>query len=331
MAAKFLAGAGLGAAGFYFYTNRPGPSKAPEIPKTAPYKKNSAFVFVKPHANNTAAQKLVVDKFNEKGINILTEGELTAEQIDAGMLIDQHYYAIASKATILEPRDIPVPVDKFKEAFGLSWEQALSDGVVYNALGACKKFGLTSDELNEYWQKSSGAKFGGGFYCRKLEIPGNKPVYVFNGFFMSMRNEFVKPGTSIHYYTVEFEPEKLSWEDFRGKVLGPTAPKDGPEGSLRGTLYRDWKKYGLSSEPNTGENGFHASASPFEGLAERMNWLSIAVGDDPFGRRLLDAGVPAETIEAWSRDPRVKGASLFDQLEDLDVDACVEKCVELSK
>jgi hypothetical protein len=64
--------------------------------------------------------------------------------------------------------------------------------------------------------------------------------------------------------------------DFRGKVLGPTDPKDGPAGSLRATILKDWKQLGLQSPPNVGDNGVHASASPFEGLAERMNWLKVA-------------------------------------------------------
>jgi hypothetical protein len=53
-------------------------------------KKNSAFVFVKPHANTQAAQALVKKTLGERGITIKSEGELTAEQIDKGMLIDQH-------------------------------------------------------------------------------------------------------------------------------------------------------------------------------------------------------------------------------------------------
>jgi hypothetical protein len=49
-------------------------------------------------------------------------------------------------------------------------------------------------------------KFGGGFYCAlKLE----DGMYVFNGFFMTMRSAFVKPrASSIHYYVVEFEDPK---------------------------------------------------------------------------------------------------------------------------
>lgn len=55
------------------------------------------------------------------------------------------------------------------------------------------------------------------------------------------RSKFVAPGTSIHYYVVEFDPAKLAWADFRAKVLGPTDPKDAPPGSLRATIFKDWK------------------------------------------------------------------------------------------
>ena len=49
------------------------------------------------------------------------------------------------------------------------------------------------------------------------------------------------------------------------------------------------------------------------------------------------AGLDEATIKAWSVDPQVtldadgaKG-SIFDALEDLDVDACIEKCVAINK
>jgi hypothetical protein len=46
---------------------------------------------------------------------------------------------------------------------------------------------------------------------------------------------------------------------------------------LRGSIYRNWQQLGLSFEPNVGDNCVHASASPFEGLAERLNWLKVTV------------------------------------------------------
>merc|ERR1712151_328156 len=111
-------------------------------------------------------------------------------------------------------------------------------------------------------------KFGGGFYCGCIEH-GNIKYYTFNAFFMEMRNKFTDPSVSIHYYTVEFDSATLPWADFRGAVLGPTDPAAAPAESLRGRLHSDWQKLGLSAAPNTGDNGVHASASPFEGLAER--------------------------------------------------------------
>ena len=267
--------------------------------------KNSAFVFIKPHANTAKTQNLVKRSFSSKGIKIVEEGELSAQQIDDGKLIDQHYYAIASKATLLQPQQLPVPAKKFQEAFGLPWEQALADGLVYNALDACKYWGITADELDNAWAKAKKVKFGGGFYCGLVEIPGKKSLYVFNGFFMSMRAKFVTPGTSIHYYVVEFDPSKASWSDFRGKILGPTDPKEAPADSLRGLILHDWKNLDLTYEPNVGDNGVHASASPFEALAERNNWLHADITKDPFGAKLIKAGVSPEVIKEWSVDPQV--------------------------
>merc|ERR1712217_800706 len=175
-------------------------------------------------------------------------------------------------------------------------------------------------------------KFGGGFYCGKLEPAGKGTFYVFNGFFMSMRSKFVEPGTSIYYYVVEWDSTKLPWSDFRGKVLGPTDPAGAPADSLRGMILAKWKDLGLKSEPNTGDNGVHASASPFEGLSERINWLGYRVERDPFGKLLLRTGVTASVVREWCKDPQVTFGpipikkSLFDTLEDTDSDWCLALC-----
>ena len=339
-ASGLIAGFAIGY-GVANYLNRPklaSPSPAPAAPPApvnAPLK-NSAFVFIKPHANTKKVQDVVEKTFSAKKINILSNGELTAAAIDAGKLIDQHYYAIASKATLLKPAQIPVPPQKFKDAFGLEWSEALQQGKAYNAIDACAYLGVDSNGLDEAWAKCKKAnkliKFGGGFYCGLIDtIPGKDPIYVFNGFFMSMRSKFVAPGTSIHYYVVEWNPSDLSWSDFRGKVLGPTDPAEAPADSLRGIVLAQWKELGLADVPNTGDNGVHASASPFEGLAERMNWLKVPLESDSFGARLLAAGIPKETIIEWSVDPQVKGKSLFDSLEDTNADECIAKAVELAR
>lgn len=310
------------------------------IPTTV---KNTAFVFIKPHAVTDAVVDLVESTLKSKGINIVESGTILGEDIDKKMLIDQHYYSIASKATLLLPEKLNVPPAKFKNKFGLEWSDALAQGVVYNAKDACEFLGLDSSGLNAEWArcKNEGrmVKFGGGFYCGLINTVPNKPaVYVFNGFFMSMRNKFVSPGSQIKYFVVDWDGNKLSWEEFRGDLLGPTDPVTAPTESLRGLVYKDWESLGLSSIPNVGDNAVHASASPFEALAERLNWLGADVQSDSFGKLLLESGISEEVIKKWSVDPQVVYGSaslpikmsLFDSLEDTDSDMCLARMMMIA-
>jgi nucleoside diphosphate kinase len=299
--------------------------------KTAKRTKNTAFLFIKPHANTPAAQELVSNELKRRGLAIVNEGEFNSEQIDQQMLIDQHYYAIASKATLLKPEEIPVPAAKFQENFGLSWADAQAQGRAFNALDACKHLGVDAAGLDAIWNDAKKVKFGGGFYCGELKQEGKPSIFVFNAFFMTMRSKFVAPGTSIHYYVVEFDSEFLAWSDFRGKVLGPTDPKAAPADSLRGQILTRWTELGLGYEPNVGDNSVHASASPFEGLAERMNWLKASPAEDTFGRAAMAAGISEKTLREWSVDPQVNGKSIFDQLEDTDAQECLDRMVALNK
>lgn len=99
-------------------------------------------------------------------------------------------------------------------------------------------------------------------------------------------------------------------------------------------FYDRYKELGLSSCPNKGDNGVHASASPFEGLAEKANWLKRTIEGDTFGKAILAKGIPLATIKAWSVDPRVEvpgggKGSVFDALEDLDSEDCLKKLAQL--
>jgi len=305
--------------------------------------KNSAFVFLKPAAVNDKMKELVKETFEKKGIKIEKEGSIDAKDIDKKQLIDKHYYAIASKATLLTPDKLNIPTDKFKEQFGLEWADVLKDGKALNAKQCCEKFEIDADALDKMWGQAKKAKnlikFGGGFYCAKLEKEGKGTFYVFNGFFMTMRSGFVKEGASIYYYVVDWDPKELSWSDFRGKVLGPTDPAEAPADSLRGGALKNWKDLGLASEPNTGENCVHASASPFEGLAERMNWLGFRAERDIWGKELLKAGVRPKQIKDWSLDPQVTYGdhkaptvkSIYDTLEDMDAQECLDKYKEIGQ
>lgn len=296
---------------------------------------NSAFVFIKPHANTDKVKDFVQSKLTDSGLTILSESDITGAVIDEKKLIDQHYYAIASKATILTPKDIPVPPEKFESAFGEKWETVLAEERAFNAMEACAKLECTADELDEAWGSAKVTKFGGGFYCGLVTYKDKDPIYVFNAFFMSMRSKFVGDA-SIHCYEVEWDASQLSWESFRGELLGPTDPAEGPEGSIRKAILDRYEEFGLADKPNKGDNGVHASASPFEGLAEKSNWLNKNIEEDAFGKALIDAGVSKDVIVEWSVDPRVElpeggKGSVFDALEDMNAEACLAKLVELNK
>lgn len=152
--------------------------------------------------------------------------------------------------------------------------------------------------------------------------------------FLHRKTAYCNPGEKIKWYTVSWPSNALSWADFRGKVLGSTDPTTAPPGSIRRTILDDFGDLGLETKPNTGNNGVHASASPLEGLAERMNWLGAYIDKDDFGKALLAKGIAPDTIKKWVGDCQVtvegetapgKTMSVFDTLEDLDADTILQK------
>ena len=87
--------------------------------------KNGAFVFVKPHAVTDKTNKTARDRLIEKGLKITGEGDIKSEVIDSKKLIDQHYYAIASKATILTPDQVNVAGSPFWKGL-INWFHSIA-------------------------------------------------------------------------------------------------------------------------------------------------------------------------------------------------------------
>merc|ERR1712166_934710 len=90
-----------------------------------------------------------------------------------------------------------------------------------------------------------------------------------------MRSKYVAAGLTIHYYVVEWDAATMPWTGFRSEGLGATDPSEAPAGAVRAQILAQWEALGLASEPNVG------------------------------GNAMLDAGISAETIKAWSVDPQV--------------------------
>jgi len=284
-----------------------------------------------------SVEELVRTRLAANGVTIVTNGKITAETIDEQKLIDKHYGAIASRAVEQKPSQLsPQETAKalFFDTFNLTWDQALTKGLLFNSADAATKLNIRLTEVGERWSKlkkdTDMIKLGGGFYVGKMA-----GIFVVNGFYVPMRAKFTTPGTCIHYFQVEWEPAKLPWKNFRADVIGATDPAKAKGGSIRNLIYQDWENMGLPSSPNTGDNGVHASASPFEGLAEKANWLGVKIEEDPMGKALMKVELGKETITSWFGDPSVEfdgnKQSIFDMLEDLDVGECLEKAAKINK
>merc|ERR1712217_144827 len=144
-------------------------------------------------------------------------------------------------------------------------------------------------------------------------------------------------GKKTHYFTVEWDEKDFSFADFNDKLIGATNPTKARQASLRGKICREWKKHDLESAPDASDNVVHASASPFEGLCDRMKRLGVSCHNDAYGRALLAAGVTEQTIRAWKSNPEInvtsdngKKGSVFDALKDTGATACTVKAAELA-
>jgi len=291
--------------------------------------KNRALVFIKPHAVRDKTVSFIEDFLKKKGIQLISSGELASEKLKQEGIVDRHYFAIA-QAAVDTPLSKLNPSEeaktRFHNSFHEDWDRAAEEGRLLNAAEMLDRLdGVTPAELNDLWVGGEQTKLGPGLYAGKL---AGKDLFVINGFYPAMRERFTAPGLTIQWYDTVFDPEKLSWSDFRGKVIGATDPSKAAEGSLRNVLLTRYSELGLEDEPTVTNNGIHASAGPIEGMRERMVWI----GADPYGtelaKALRDAGFSRETIDSWlenaeaelkdgTRDP------VFDLTEDMDADEAV--------
>jgi len=297
---------------------------------------NNAFMFLKPHANTPAAREFVLRTLKNAGIGVVTQGSISTEQIAKEGLIDTHYGSLAMKALHQSPVDTivqPKAQEAFQATFGLSWQDALARGLACNAREAMQRLGCTAEELDEKWTPlklgEGKVKFGGGFYCGLID-----GLYVINGFYMAMRSMYTRPNGAVHYFVLDWRSATLSWEGFRSEVVGATDPSRAVPGSLRSEFLRRWRDLGLPVEPHAGENAVHASASPLEAMAERLNWMRLEVWNDPFGRILQSKNVSPARARDWASDPMVqhdgRQQSLFDVVENLDTKECIQRMMALS-
>ena len=281
---------------------------------------NQAYVFIKPHAvDNSKAIQFVKDVFEKNHIKILSSGEVNGSEIAEKGLIDKHYAVNAKVGTIADPRDLHINAaakEKFTELFGKSWDEELDAGRVMSGLEAIKKLALPSGvALRDIWDDYGTKKITGGVYVADFKKEG---LFVLNGFYPSIREIFTEPSARLLTFIVEFDPTQLSWEDFRGKVIGVTDPANAHESSIRGYLHAHGREE-CDIEVSCGSNVVHASASPFEAFVEKTTWIDgFKPESDPLWQLLNKKGIGTDRItQLFDENPFIAHDGIEEHLVDL--------------
>lgn len=313
---------------------------------------NTALVFIKPHAVTPATIAAVKSKLDAAGCTVQDEFDISAEEIEAGGLIDAHYGTLAVLAMKTDPRALSPDAElraKFEDMFGVAWDAAplrtndsASAYVAAKANGAGSR--LPGIELEAMWRRGPFLKLSPGCYVARLVadeiagLPQRDMPFTLNGFYPAMREQFLSPGAQVHALVVDFDPRQLSWQAFRENVIGATDPVRAVKGSLRATIAEDWEALGLPAKPSMAANGVHASAGPLEGLKERLVWQRRdptlgSVGEDPFGRRLLadTPGLDEATLRAWLRENPVVRVDGTRETEGGQLESVADKVFDLTE
>lgn len=297
---------------------------------------NQALAFIKPHVvQNGKVVALIEDFFDDAGIAMVARRTWSAAEMRASGVVDRHYAANARTGTCLDAARLPVDEaarSEFAAIFELRWETALKSGCVVSGQVAQEHLGISAEELNGLWANYGAHKIAGGIYVSYFT---DEKLYVLNGFYPSMREIFTAEGASILVLLLDFSPEQLSWKRFRDEIIGITNPAAADEASIRGLLFDQQKKLGITVTYR--ENVIHASASAFEALGEKALWMpELPLSRDPLWQALEGSGLTFERLRTWREEnPLVTldghTATLLDLLENLDTAPTAEKLRQLAR
>ena len=305
---------------------------------------NHALVFIKPTVPKLdVIRDAIEEHFNSFKCALTSEGTLTAKEIEKYGTIDKHYAALSKKALDMNPA--PRILDElvarnFENSFGTKY----SDDKVLT-LGQFMKMApnITPKEIDNAWSEGTRVKIAGGFYIGRLEkleenlsiVPDYRPLLVVNGFYASMRADYLTEGNEVLYFTVEWKEKDLSWKDFRCQVVGATDPTKADPNSLRGKMLKHWKHLGLKEAPSVQNNCVHASAGPIEAMRERATWINMPLESDPFAQAMMNEGVPLSLIKSWSDNEIVdvngKSGPAFDIFEDMDSSRVIQLALKVAR
>jgi len=285
---------------------------------------NQAVVFTKPVHH--LGISLTPEKLDErarsflkaKGISIVFSKKVTGSELAKRDVIKQHYL-MYSKAACSEFVEITGSgMAKFEAAFGKTWAAEVDAGRILPTTQLLESRNIDVHQLFDLWNDQymvcGTQKIQDGLVMAWLE---ELDAYCINAFYPAMEAIFCNPETRIDYYVVEFDPEQVSWLEFRKCVLGSTdARKASPE-SFRGHLYA---QYPVDFPAR--DNFVHGSAGPVEGFVERaIHEADFDMAGNPIGHYLIGRGVTLDHFRDWkSRQSIPVLGELFAATEEKNTD-----------
>jgi hypothetical protein len=274
----------------------------------------TAFVYIKPHANTPLTRQICTSFFKSKGVEVAEEGDVKGTDVDSEMMFDKQYFKFADYAcgNAHEFKLRKENLNEFRQKFGVDFDEVANDGLVLNCVEACDLLQWSNEQLSNHWEmackEGKCIQLGSCCYCAQFDAEGDGEtiIYVVNGFFKSMRASYVDPNSSIHYYCLTWitgpENKDLTIRKFNN-LIGETVPSTAAADSLRGLLYANHKNLGLKNPPSNENNFLHASKSIYESLVERSRWTVMPLKKDPFGNRLVESQTPLRKISWWITNP----------------------------
>jgi hypothetical protein len=318
---------------------------------------NKGFLFLKPPANTLLTQSFVYD-------HLLTHGfQVSDQRILSGSDLMSRYNAftapIAHKALVLSPAELEISLDHqelFEAKYGISWREAIAQGLLHNAQSAGDFLQLTTRDLYDLWTHASRTnsvlQLAPDCWVGLLEPPLASPtapapsssliatVFCVNGFFPEIQDQYLlaaNSGTGVWCCNVSWSDSLMSWRRCLTEIIGHPNPAVAQEGSLRKIFLSEWTELEQLQEPTLEENGIHFSVSAFEACAERELWLSSGaslLSSDPLGSRLSSVGLTPLMARDWLSNggSGVIGAlsiTIYEQLEGLGCLECLQKIQQL--
>lgn len=289
---------------------------------------NQAVVFTKPvHHLGLSITPEQLDMqtrafLKEKGFRFVFSKRLSGSGLAERDVIKHHYLMYSKAACVASVDELALSdeaMGTFESAFGKNWET--ESGKVMGSPALQQDKGISSQELyllwNEQFSSRQTCKLQAGVIVARL---ADLDCYCINAFYPVMEENFYNPATDIAYHVIEFDPDRVSWEQFRRAVLGATdASRAAPE-SFRGQLYASFPV----DFPGR-DNFVHGSAGPLEGLVERtIHEPDFDMAANPVGRYLLERGITLEMFRDWKSSRSISQlGEVFDATEEKDTAAVI--------